>query len=96
MIRICAAQSLRQVTLLAHTRQFSTEIALGHQKTVEFEKTVDDLKKRIHKRTDFFPIESMTIQEEEKLTREGMKTVRTFNEMLKQAEEKAKSLNVKQ
>jgi hypothetical protein len=96
MIRICAAQSMRQVTLLAHTRQLSIEIARGDRKTVEFKKIRDDQKKSIDRRTDFFPIESLTVQEEKKLTKEGMKTVRTFNEMLKQAEEKAKSLKVKQ
>ncbi len=96
MIRICSAASTRQTTFWVHSRvQFSTEIALNHRKTVGLEKRVDDQKEKV-KRTDFFPIESMTLKEEEKLTREGLKTVRTFNEMLRRAKEKAKSSHTKQ
>ncbi len=94
MIKICSTGSTRQF-ILVHSLKFSTGIGRDYRKTVELEKRVDSLKESI-KRTDFFPIESMTPHEEEKLTREGMKTVRTFNEMLKHATEKVKSSETKQ
>jgi hypothetical protein len=50
---------------------------------------VESQKEKIPFRSEFFPIESLTSQELEKLNSEGMKTVKTFNEKLRQAKEKA-------
>lgn len=84
MMGVFSTQSVRQSFCLRCVRaRFSNEATSSKITKVE------NQKEKIPFRSEFFPIESLTSQELEKLNNEGMKTIETFNEKLRQAKEKA-------
>lgn len=83
-MRVFSTQSVRQSSCLMCARaKFSSE-ATSSKST-----KIGSQKGKIPFRSEFFPIDNLTSKELKKINNEGMKMIKTFNEKLRQAKEKA-------